>query len=98
LTTVPYSAIHSSEIEAEPADFALLQQDRNARPKHFRNNFEECIFIFTVMMATGSTNFLQGAVVTIAAIIGRSFDMTAAEIAWIGAALGYSTTSNGDPR
>jgi hypothetical protein len=88
LTTVPYSDVKSFDVEADVAQ-TLIQQDPNARPRYFRNNFEECIFVFTVMMATASTTFLQGVVVINTALIGRSLHMTAAEIAWIGAAIGY---------
>lgn len=54
LTTVaPYS---DAETEmAEP-----VAQNPNARPRCFRNIFEECIFVFAIMMATSSTTFLQG--------------------------------------
>jgi hypothetical protein len=84
LTTAPYSAIRSfdAEVDVEQTVQTLIPQNPNARPKHFRNNFEECIFVFTVMMATASTTFLQGVIVINTATIGRSLHMTAAEITW----------------
>lgn len=94
LTTIPYSAARSSDVEADAVHSPLLQQDPNTRPKHFRNNFEECIFVFTVMMATASTTFIQGVVVINTATIGKSLHMTAAEITWIGAAIGYFQPSS----
>jgi hypothetical protein len=90
LATAPYSSVRSFDVEAEVAK-TLIPHDQNARPKHFRNGFEECIFVFTVMMATSSTTFLQSVVVINTATIGRSLHMTAAEITWIGAAIGYFT-------
>ena len=67
---------------------ALMPSPPNARPKNFRSTFEECVFIFTVMMCAASTTFLQGVTVINTGTIGEDLNMTAAEITWISAALG----------
>ena len=66
-----------------------LDADPNARPKCFRNLFEECIFVFTVMMATASTTFIQGVIVINTALIESDLNMTESQITWISAAVGY---------
>jgi len=49
----------------------LVDHDPNARPRCFRNAFEEYGFVFTVMMATASTTFLQGVIIINTATIQR---------------------------
>ncbi|KAF8854768.1 MFS general substrate transporter, partial [Acephala macrosclerotiorum] len=71
----------------------LITADPNARPKHFRNVFEEFIFVFTVMMATACTTFIQGVVNINTVTIGRDLLMTPAQITWIAAAIGLSSGS-----
>ncbi|KAH8648159.1 major facilitator superfamily domain-containing protein [Tricladium varicosporioides] len=68
----------------------FIPEDPTARPKHFRNNFQELIFIFTVMMATAATTFLQGVVVINTAAIGRELKMSDSQVTWIAAAVGGS--------
>ena len=75
------------DLEVEMAQ-SLITFDPNARPGHFRNLFEECLFVFMVMMATASTTFLQGVIVINTATIGRDLNMTPAQITWISAAIG----------
>jgi hypothetical protein len=75
------------DIEADMAN-ALIPQNPNSRPKYFRNLYEECIFVFAIMMATSSTTFLQGATVINTANIGKDLNMNPANISWISAALG----------
>jgi len=80
----------NADIEASPVRSLLPQDhDPNARPKCFRNIFEECIFVFTVMMATASTTFIQGVIVINTALIGKDLKMTGSQITWISAAVGY---------
>lgn len=81
----------TAKVLAVEADLAQFFQtlDPNARPKHFKNAFEEWIFVFTVMMCTAATTFLQGVIIINTAIIGKDLDMTAAQVAWISAAIGY---------
>lgn len=67
------------DIEVEMAR-ALITSDPDARPKHFRSLFEECLFVFMVMMATASTTFLQGVMVINTATIGRDLVMTPAHM------------------
>jgi hypothetical protein len=76
------------DIEVEMAR-SLITSDPDVRPEHFRNLFEECLFVFMVMMATASTTFLQGVIVINTATIGRDLTMTPAQITWISAAIGY---------
>ena len=68
---------------------ALMPQDPNARPRYFSSTFEECVFVFTVVMSAASTTFLQGVTVINTATVGKELHMTAAEVTWISAALGY---------
>jgi hypothetical protein len=79
---IPYSDVKSLGIEADMA-LALVDHDPNARPRHFRNAFEEYIVVFTVMMATASITFLQGVIIINTATIGRDWKMTPAQITWI---------------
>ena len=72
---------------------SLITSDPDARPGHFRNLFEECLFVFMVMMATASTTFLQGVVVINTATIARDLIMTPAQVTWISAAIGYGSKS-----
>jgi hypothetical protein len=78
------------DIEVEMARF-LITANPDARPKHFRNLFEEFLFVFMVMMATASTTFLQGVIVINTATIGRDLMMTPAQITWVSAAIGYDS-------
>ena len=78
------------DIEVEMAR-SLITSDPDARPGHFRNLFEECLFVFMVMMATASTTFLQGVVVINTATIARDLIMTPAQVTWISAAIGYGS-------
>jgi hypothetical protein len=78
------------EIDVEMAR-SLITSDPDARPEHFRNLFEEYLFVFMVMMATASTTFLQGVIVINTATIGRDLAMTPAQITWISAAIGYDS-------
>jgi hypothetical protein len=83
-----HSRYRAFNIEAEMAR-ALITSDPDARPKHFRNLLEECLFVFVVMMATASTTLLQGVIVINTANIGRDLIMTPAQITWVSAAIGY---------
>ncbi len=57
--TLVNSDIRAFDVEADMA-FALVASDPNARPKHFRNLFGECTFVFTAMMAIASTVSIDG--------------------------------------
>jgi hypothetical protein len=92
LTAVHHPDVKCFDIEADMAE-AVIPRDPNARPKHFTSPFEECVFVFTVMMSAASTTFLQGVTVINTATIGRDLNMTAAEVTWISAALGYEKHS-----
>jgi hypothetical protein len=84
----PANAQHKAlDVEASMAQ-ALMPQDPNGRPAHFANNFEEGIFVFTVMMATAATTFLQGVIVINTVDIGKNLNMTDSEVTWIAAAIG----------
>jgi len=91
ITVAPYA---DAAFDVEAADMphdSLIPQDPNARPRCFRNLFEECIFVFAVMMATSSTTFLQGVIVINTATIGSDLKMSEAQITWIAAAIGWVT-------
>ena len=88
LGTPPTIAKHKAfDVEVSMAQ-ALMPQDPNGRPAHFANNFEEAIFVFTVMMATAATTFLQGVIVINTMAIGKNLNMTDSQITWIAAAIG----------
>jgi hypothetical protein len=89
VTAVHHADVESFDVEADMAE-AVMQHDSNARPEHFTSTFEECVFVFTVVMASASTTFLQGVTVINTATIGKDLRMTAAEVTWISAALGYA--------
>lgn len=80
----------SQDVEAAMAE-VIEDEDPDARPKVFRNAFEECIFVFTVMLSTASTTFLQGVIVINTATIGASLHMVPIQIVWISAAIGYGS-------
>ncbi|KAL2071894.1 hypothetical protein VTL71DRAFT_13129 [Oculimacula yallundae] len=89
-STLVNSDINAFNVEADMA-LALVASDPNARPKQFRSLFEECIFVFTAMMAVASTTFIQGVIVINTATIGRDLNMTSAQVAWIAAAIGLAS-------
>lgn len=82
----------SFAIQANMADYLALANP-NARPEHFRNLFEECIFVFAIMMATSATTFIQGVIVINTATIGNDLKMTSAQVTWIAAAIGCALLS-----
>jgi len=84
------------DIEVEMAR-SLITSDPDARPEHFRNLFEECLFVFMVMMATASTTFLQGVVVINTATIAKDLRMSPVQVTWISAALGYGCNDQSSP-
>ncbi|KAG4428451.1 hypothetical protein IFR05_016063, partial [Cadophora sp. M221] len=90
--TLVNSDVTAFDVEADMA-FALVASDPNARPKQFRNLFEECIFVFTAMIAIASTTFVQGVIVINTGTIGRDLNMTPAQVTWIAAAIGLSSGS-----
>ncbi|KAM3086931.1 hypothetical protein ACMFMF_000863 [Clarireedia jacksonii] len=81
------------DLEAAMSPSDQLNDDPNARPKCFSSLFEEWIFVFTVMLASCSTTFLQGVILINTTTIGRSLDMTQAQITWIAAAIGLASGS-----
>ena len=88
LTAVHHADVRSFDVEADMAE-ALMPPAPNVRPKNIRSALEEWVFVFTIMMCTASTTFLQGATVINTGTIGNALNMTAAEITWISASLGY---------
>ncbi|KAG9232815.1 major facilitator superfamily domain-containing protein [Amylocarpus encephaloides] len=82
----------SFDVEAAMAQ-ALKEQDPDARPQHFQTTFQEIVFVFTVMMATAATTFLQGVTVINTAAIGQDLNMSASQITWISAAIGLGSGS-----
>jgi hypothetical protein len=93
LTAVHHADADSFDVEADMAE-ALMPSAPNSRPKNFRSTFEECVFVFTVMMCASSTTFLQGVTIINTATIGKDLIMNAAEVTWISAALGYEYDSS----
>ncbi|PQE27300.1 hypothetical protein CJF32_00000270 [Rutstroemia sp. NJR-2017a WRK4] len=81
------------DLEAAMSPSDSLTDDPNARPKCFSSWIEEWIFVFTVMLASCSTTFLQGVILINTATIGRSLDMTPAQVTWIAAAIGLASGS-----
>jgi hypothetical protein len=59
LLTSSTAGVASSDVKAFDVEVAMaksiMDPNPDARPRHFRNLFQECIFVFTVMMSTAST-------------------------------------------
>lgn len=53
------AGVASSDVKAFDVEVAMansiIDPNLDARPRHFRSLFQECIFVFTVMMSTAST-------------------------------------------
>jgi len=60
------------------------------RPKCFKNNLQEILFVFVATMAVGMGSFVSGAVTVLSAFVGRDLNMTTVEITWIAASSGLS--------
>ena len=75
------------DVEADMSRY-FAEVDPNSRPKNFRNAFEEWIFVFTVMLSTAATTFLQGVTIINTATIGKDLKMIPAQVTWISAAIG----------
>ena len=86
-TNLDSLSIKVFDVEADMVQHLNLP-DPNARPSCFRNTFEECIYVFTVMMATASTTFLQGVIIINTSTIAASLNMTNSQMTWIAAAIG----------
>jgi hypothetical protein len=84
---IPYCDVKNLDVQTDTAQ-SLLNHDPNARPKYFHTALQEWVFVFTVMMATAATTFLQGVIIINTANIGRDMMMTPAQITWIAAAIG----------
>jgi hypothetical protein len=55
------------------------------RPDCFKSTLQECLFVLTATMSIGMSSFLYGICTVITAPIGRSLNMTSAQITWINA-------------
>jgi hypothetical protein len=55
----PYRTLEDNDIKVFDIEVnmarSLITSNPNKRPKHFANLFEECVFVFTIMMAIAST-------------------------------------------
>lgn len=58
------------------------------RPKCFKNNTQEVLFIFVATMATGMGSLVAGAVTVLSGFVGRDLNMSIVEISWISASSG----------
>jgi hypothetical protein len=77
-----------SPTEASPppfVEFEELSSNPGTRPDCFKSTVQECLFVLTATMSIGMSSFLYGICTVITAPIGRSLDMTAAQITWINA-------------
>lgn len=82
-TTVRERTVDDSTTEVEALGPAL--PDPTKRPECFNSTIQECLFILTATMSIGTSSFLYGICTVITAPIGRSLNMTSAEITWINA-------------
>ncbi|KUJ11411.1 MFS general substrate transporter [Mollisia scopiformis] len=55
------------------------------RPECFSSTLQECLFVLTATMSIGMSSFLYGICTVITASIGRTLNMTSAQITWINA-------------
>ncbi|KAK4505070.1 hypothetical protein PRZ48_003033 [Zasmidium cellare] len=62
----------------------------SARPACFKTTLQEVLFVLTATMAIAMTSFLAGSVTVASSFIGRSLDMTTAQITWISSASSLS--------
>ncbi|KAF4459173.1 major facilitator superfamily [Fusarium albosuccineum] len=60
--------------------------DLGARPRCFKNTFQEVAFVFMATIAMATNTFLTGSTVIVTAAIGRDLGMTQSQISWISAA------------
>jgi hypothetical protein len=74
---------------SEPAENPEAGDERGEgpgeRPACFSSTLQECLFVLTATMSIGMSTFLYGICTVITAPIGRSLDMSSAQITWISA-------------
>jgi len=58
------------------------------RPKCFKSNFQEVLFIFVATLAVGMGSLVSGAVTVLSGFVGRDLNMSTVEITWIAASSG----------
>jgi hypothetical protein len=84
-------AVVESRIHPTGNELAVeeVSDDGGKRPECFDSTLQECLFILTATMSIGMSAFLQGICTVITAPIGRSLNMTSAQITWINASSAY---------
>lgn len=80
---------HLTDVEPQEASSSPAIQDPEKRPACFKSTLQEWMFIITATMSIGTSSFLYGICTVITAPIGRTLNMTSAQITWINAASAY---------
>ncbi|EGP83893.1 major facilitator superfamily transporter [Zymoseptoria tritici IPO323] len=83
----------AESIQDDSAGLATIEliNTNNGRPECFKSTTQEILFVLSATMAIAMSAFLTGAVTVTSASIGRSLDMTTAQITWITSALSLSS-------
>jgi MFS family permease len=63
-----------------------MEDGYGARPDCFKSTTQEVLFVLTCTMAIGISAMTAGSITVIASFVGRSLNMTTAEITWLSAA------------
>ncbi|KAF2168005.1 hypothetical protein M409DRAFT_53340 [Zasmidium cellare ATCC 36951] len=80
----------SPAVANEGMDLIEPVRTNSARPACFKTTLQEVLFVLTATMAIAMTSFLAGSVTVASSFIGRSLDMTTAQITWISSASSLS--------
>jgi len=81
--TVEDSKRDSVVTESPLIESSYEEDNVGKRPEFFSSTLQECLFVLTATMSIGMSSFLQGSCTVITASIGRSLNMTSAQITWI---------------
>lgn len=74
-----------------------LEEGAGKRPACFSSTLQECLFVLTATMSIGMSSFLYGICTVITAPIGRSLNMSSAQITWISASSTFASLSFPNP-
>ncbi|CZR60320.1 related to transporter (major facilitator superfamily) [Phialocephala subalpina] len=78
-------ALSNLEMDSSPPPTNELPNSIGSRPECFSSTLQECLFVLTATMSIGMSSFLAGICTVITAPIGRTLNMTSAQITWINA-------------
>jgi hypothetical protein len=73
------------------------EEGAGKRPACFSSTLQECLFVLTATMSIGMSSFLYGICTVITAPIGRTLNMSSAQITWISASSTFVSLSFPNP-